>query len=102
MTTQFSSFDEAKNVFLSMCKFPLKDEDLVEDPDLKVLGMEGWLLQSKDTPQETKDRIQAKIDAQKGFVIDTPDGKFGIVIGPFREGFECWIVHMESGMANRI
>ncbi len=102
MTTQFRSPEEAKGFFFSRCKFPLSEKDLREDSDLKVAGMEAMLLEMDTVPQEEKDQIQAKLDAQKGYVFDTPMGTFGIVIGPFRNGYELWLINMETGMANRL
>lgn len=60
----------------------------------------AWKL-SPNTSDEIKDAIRARIDAQQGFRAETSLGNASFVVGPFRDGYDLWIVG-ENGMARRI
>ena len=100
MTTTFGSVDDAKECIASMTGAELSSFE--EVPNLCVGGMETMLLDSPSVSKEVKASIQARLDAQKGFKLVTPKGQeVQIAIGPFRDGFDCWIVQ-KNGMAHRI
>jgi len=83
-----------------MCGFdPSKAE---EAPDLKVQGLDALLLEDDDTPESVKKEIRDQINAQKGFKVQTEKGEIQFVIGPFRDGFDCWFVDSKTGYAVRI
>ena len=92
MSSQFPSVEAAKQYGISMLNIEQPIE-IVEDPELRVVGMEGFLLDRPTTSDETKAEIRANIDAQKGFKIKKDgDEIIGLVVAPFRDGFCCWIV----------
>ena len=83
-----------------MCGFdPSKAEEV---PGLKVEGLDALLLEDSGTPECLKKEIRDQINAQKGFKVQTEKGEIQFVIGPFRDGFECWFVDRKTGYALRI
>lgn len=102
MSTTFSSVKQAKGYVLACIGLDPDKAEVKEEPELKALGMEGFLLDDPDTSEEIKKSIQAKLDAQKGFSVESPKGEtVRFVIGPFRDGFDC-MVFGESGMGFRL
>lgn len=102
MSTMFSSVEQAKGFVASMAGVDPGKTIFEEVPDLHVLGMGALLLGKSETSEEVKKSIQKRIDSQKGFMFKNSDGQeIRIVIGPFREGFDCWVV-AENGAAMRI
>jgi hypothetical protein len=101
MSTEFTSREEALGVFLSILKAPVKREDLIEVPDLKIGGVSSVLLDDPGVSAEVKREIEARIEAQQGFRAETDLGNVSCVVGPFRNGFDLWIVY-ENGMARRM
>jgi hypothetical protein len=100
MSTMFDSVEEAKG-FIAM-KAGVNPTTLEEVEGLHIGGMETILLDNPAVSEEIKQEIRARIDAQKGFKFKTSDGKeVRIVIGPFRNGFDCWIIG-DNGTAIRI
>ena len=93
MSTEFSSVEEAKSYVAICCELDPNKLVFEEVPNLKVLGMDAMLLDDSDTSEEIKQSIRDRIDAQKGFKFQTPTGEeVKIVIGPFRDGFDCWVI----------
>lgn len=99
MSTTFLSMEEARGYLLA--RLGLDKAEIKEEPELKALGMEGFLLDDPDTPEEIKKSIQAKLNAQKGFSVEGPKGIVKFVIGPFRNGFDC-MVFGENGIGFRL
>jgi len=100
MTTTFDSVNQAKRVVAGMAG--VDPETFEEVAGLNVMGMEVGLLDDPETSEELKQLIRDKIEAQKGFKFITLDGKEAkIVIGPFRDGFDCWVIG-DKGCALRI
>jgi len=100
MSTMFSSVEEAKTTvgFLGGTD-PATFEEV---PDLHVGGLETILLEDPNTDEATKQQIRDRIAAQQGFKFTDSEGnEIKIVIGPFRDGFDCWIIG-PAGMAIRI
>jgi hypothetical protein len=101
MSTQFSSMKEAKGYLLTCMGLDPNTAEVKDEPELKALGMEGFLLDNPDTDEEIKRSIQVKIDAQKGFSVNGPKGIVKFVIGPFRDGFDC-MVFGKNGIGFRL
>lgn len=100
MTMMFESVEQAKEVVASMAG--ADPETFVEVEGLQVGGMELRLLDDSSTSEQTKQRIRDRLAAQKGFKFKNKEGKeYKVVIGPFRDGFDCWVVR-KNGMALRI
>lgn len=100
MTTKFDSIDHAKEHLAALCGFDfLKAEEV---SDLKVYGMDAILLEDENVPEEIKKDIHDRIEAQKGFKVQTIEGEIQFVISPFRDGFDCWVVDPKRGIAVRI
>lgn len=102
MPTEFSSEEEVKLYVASYCGLNPDEIMFEEAPGLKVSGQETALAPECDdlTPEDER-RIQARIDAQKGYKLRTPVGKGRIVIEPFHDGFCCWGIG-ENNSAVRI
>jgi hypothetical protein len=100
MTTKFESIDEAK-IYLSKI-FYFDPSKIEEDSNLKVSGMDFFLLESEDIPEEVKKSIIEQFDAQKGFRVQASVGEILFVIGPFRDGFDCWVINPETGLSVRV
>ena len=100
MSSMFNSVDEAKSVVAEMAGVdPATFEDV---PDLHVGGMETMLLDDPNTDEAIKQEIRDRIAAQKGFKFTDSHGQeCKIVIGPFRDGFDCWIIG-QNGAAMRM
>lgn len=101
MSTTFSSMEQARGYVLACMGLDPNTTEVKEEPELKAVGMEGFLLNDPNTSEEIKKSIQEKIDAQKGFSVTSPKGTVKFVIGPFRDGFDC-MVFGESGMGFRL
>jgi len=100
MSSMFNSVEEAKAVVASMVSVDPATFEEVEG--LHVVGMEAFLLDDPDTSETVKQNIRDKIKAQKGFKFRAPDDKeIKIVIGPFRDGFDCWVIG-DNGYSVRI
>ncbi|MDD2446030.1 MAG: hypothetical protein PHX09_04440 [Clostridia bacterium] len=100
MTTKFDSIKHAKGHLAALCGFdPSKAEEM---PDLKVYGMDAILLEDKDVSEEVKKDILNRIEAQKGFKVQTAKGEMQFAIGPFMDGFDCWIIDPKTGITIRI
>ena len=100
MSTKFSSIYDAK-VYVAF-RVGVAPETFEEVDDLKVVGFEASLLDDPDTSEEIKKEIRDRIEAQKAFKFKTPEGiEIKIVIGPFRDGFDCCIVG-DNGAAMRL
>lgn len=83
-----------------MCGFdPTKAEEV---PDLKVEGVDALLLEDDGVPENLKKEIRNQINAQKGYRVQTEKGEIQFVIGPFRDGFDCWFVDRKTQYALRI
>ncbi|MCK5413581.1 MAG: hypothetical protein KAI57_04380 [Candidatus Pacebacteria bacterium] len=91
MTTMFESIEDAKNTIATMTDV---DSDTFEEvPDLHVYDVGTMLLSNPDISTKTKELIQKRIECQKGFKFKDKNKKeVKIVIGPFRSGFDCWIL----------
>jgi hypothetical protein len=100
MTTKFETVQKAKEYLAVMCGFDSSKAEEVQD--LKVYGMAAFLLESDYASEQMKKDIRDQIEAQKGFKVQTAKGEMQFVIGPFRDGFDCWIVDPETGNARRI
>lgn len=101
MSTEFSSVQEAKNYVALEVGLDPRTAVFTDAPGLKAVGLDALLLRDPDASDEVKARIQARIEAQQGFVLTHPKGNIKIVIGPFRDGFDCWVV-TNSGNAVRL
>lgn len=102
MSTTFSSVEQAKGYVLVCMGLDPNTTEIKEEPELKAVGMEGFLLNDPNTSEEIKKTIQEKIDAQKGFSVESPKGgAVRFVIGPFRDGFDCMIFG-KNGMGFRL
>ena len=100
MTTKFNSVKEAKGHLAAIFGFnPSKAEEV---SDLKVYGMDTILLEDESTSEEIKKSIRDRIEAQKGFKVQTTKGELQFVIGPFRDGFDCWVIDPKTGISMRI
>jgi len=102
MTTKFESVESAKNYACYLAGVDPKNTEFVEDQNLKVRDVGSWLLDFPDTSEKIKEEIRAQISAQKGFRFKNKDGKeVSIVIGPFRDGFDLWLI-APNGFAQRV
>ncbi|MCX6761901.1 MAG: hypothetical protein NTY33_03640 [Candidatus Moranbacteria bacterium] len=100
MTITFDSIEDAKEYVAYITGSDPKIFEKVEG--LKVAGMEAFLLDDPETSEEIKQSIRDKIDAQQAFKFTNAKGvEVSIVIGPFRDGFDCWIVG-DKGTAVRL
>jgi hypothetical protein len=101
MTTKFESVESAKNYAAYLAGVDPKTTEFVEDSKLKVEDMSCMLLNDPKTSEEIKKEIRDRIAAQKGFRFKNRDGKeVSIVIGPFRDGFDLWLI-APNGWAQR-
>lgn len=101
MSTQFRTVEEAKG-YAAYCA-GVNVADFKEVSELKVGDMGSMLLDDPDTSDEVKKSIRDQIAAQVGFEFLNGKGqKVQIVIGPFREGFDLWLINPENGMAWRV
>lgn len=100
MSTTFGSTDEAKEYIAALAGV---DPTMFEEvPGLKAAGMEVMLLNDPETSEELKQSIRDRLSAQKGFKFTDSSGQeIKIVIGPFRDGFDCWIIG-NNGVGMRI
>jgi hypothetical protein len=102
MTTCYGSVDSAKKTAVFFMGLDLNQVEFEEIPCLNCIGLEGLLLDDPDVSEEEKQSIRDRLNSQSGFKIKGPDGKeLQIVIGPFREGFELWLVNSNTGMCLR-
>lgn len=101
MTTQFDSPEQAKAAFALMAGVDPEDAQFQEISELKVGGLTTLLLDDPETSEELKAAIRHRIDAQQAYSLKTDSGDVRIVIGPFRDGYDLWIVS-ENGMAMRV
>lgn len=102
MTTKFESVESAKNYASYLAGVNPETTEFTEDPELKVRDVGSWLLDFPDTSEETKKEIRSKIAAQKGFRFKNKKGEeVRIVIGPFRGGFDLWLI-APNGFAQRV
>ena len=87
MTTQFETFEGAKK-YGAFCAGVDIGTMMTEDPDLKVCGAGGFL----------EPDLQ-----QRGFRFKNAKGEeVGIVIGPFRDGYDLWLISLDGGMSVRV
>lgn len=102
MTTKFGSVEEAKQAAAMMAgRKDLKEVRFEKVEGLHVEGMVG-LLDNPTTPEEVKKKIGAGIESQQGFEFQNCNGKeVRIVIGPFRDGYDCWLLG-DNGFAVRL
>ena len=70
---------------------------------LQVADMGSILLDDPETSEITKKYILDRLASQIGFEFVNEKGIKGqIVIGPFREGFDLWLINPENSMAWRV
>ena len=100
MTTKFDSIDHAKEYLAALCGIDLSKAEEVSE--LKVYGIDAILLEEENVPEEIKKDIRDRIDAQKGFRVQTVEGEIQFVIGPFRNRFSCWVIDPKTEVAIRI
>jgi hypothetical protein len=101
MSTEFPSPEEAKRYVAACCELDPAKVVFEEVPDLKVGGVETVLLDDPSISEVIKKSIRDRIAAQQAFKFKTPKGDVTIVIGPFRSGFDCWVVG-DKGYATRL
>ena len=91
MTTKFESFEKAKEAAATI--IGVNPDNFVENLDLWAgVGAELSLLNSDRISKELKDCIEERLKEQRGFSVKDKNGlMFYVVIGPFCNGFECWI-----------
>ncbi|NQU77872.1 hypothetical protein HQ544_04210 [Candidatus Falkowbacteria bacterium] len=102
MSTQFNTVDEAKDYAAACAGVSPKKTTFEKVEGLQVAGMEAMLLDDPDTSEELKQQIREKMNAQQGFKFTNHQGQeVKIVIGPFRDGFDLWLVG-ENGLTFRV
>lgn len=99
MTMIFRSVDAAKTYAAVLAGVDPSAFEPV--PGLQVAGLDSLLLDDPDCPEATKEEIRARLAAQQGFKFQSPAGKAQIVISPFRDGFDLWLL-VPSGAAVRV
>ncbi len=73
-----------------------------EVEDLRAGGLELELLDDPAVSEDIKKSIREKLAAQQGFKFTNCNGaEVKIVIGPFRDGYDCWLVGLD-GLAFRL
>jgi hypothetical protein len=96
MTTKFDSVEDAKAFVASIAG--ADPETFTEVPSLRVDSMSALLLNDPDASEELKKEIRDQMEAQKGFQFTNVNGiEVKIVIGPFRDGFDCWVFGDNGG-----
>ena len=96
MTTKFDSVKDAKAYVASIAG--ADPEAFIEVPELKVASMSALLLDDPETSDEMKQSIRDQMAAQKGYRFSNAHGiEVRIVIGPFRNGFDCWVFGDKGG-----
>ncbi|MFA5070165.1 MAG: hypothetical protein WC528_02685 [Patescibacteria group bacterium] len=98
MSREFSSVEEAKHYAAAMAGLDPDKVTFEEVSNLKVSTIADHLLSDPKTPERVKASIRKRRKAQKVFKFMTPNGEAKIVIGPFRDGFDCWAIG-ENGFA---
>lgn len=103
MTTTFPSIESAKRYAAVLVGVNPNNVEFIEDPGLKVEDMSALLLDCPDVSEDIKKEVRDRIAAQKGFRFKDREGKdVMIVIGPFRDGFDLWLIDQQSGWAHRV
>jgi len=101
MTTEFINPEEAIRVAVSQCG--ASTDQLKEVEDVNATGVfTTTLLKSPEAPEKIKQQIRQKIDAQRAFKLEREEETILIVVGPFRDGFDCYIMSAETGMGFRL
>ncbi len=102
MSKCFLSEEAAKSYILLQCGLDPAKTEIKEVPGLQTMGLDALLLDDPECSEELKSRIKNKYNAQKGFEVKVPGkGRLRFVIGPFRDGFDCWVLN-DNGTALRL
>lgn len=94
MSTVYESIEDAKRTAARLGGIDYDSAVFEEVPGLTVGSpFSDILLEDEECPKELKEKIIEVQKAQKAFKFLNKDGEeVKIVIGPFRHGFELWIV----------
>ena len=105
MSREFRSEDEAKGYAAFGALGPEWPKMVWKEIETIEVGgvFEDDVMKSPDTSEELKQQINERHLAQRSFRGTKPDGTtLAITIGPFRNGFECWVIDEESGFCLRL
>ncbi|MCG2692934.1 hypothetical protein L6279_02380 [Candidatus Parcubacteria bacterium] len=93
MSTMFGNIEEAKAYAAFGGGVDLRTTIFEEVEGLQAADMGAQLLDDPGTSKEVKQEIRDRLNAQKAFKFTNCKGiEVTIVIGPFREGYDLWII----------
>lgn len=100
MSTTFSSIEGVKECIVVLSGLSPREVIFEEVPNLRVPGFGDSLLDKHGVPEELKTTVRKRRDGQRGFIVKGPKGgELKIVIGPFRDGLDCWVIAKNSQIA---
>jgi hypothetical protein len=99
MTTQFATKEQALHYGAACAGFkvPEERERVLAGAEIsdEVLGFPHSIPATEDRPGVEK-RIEV-------YTFENPDGvKVGVGVGEFRNGYDLWLIHIDSGTSRRV